>query len=115
MVRSENDLYNTVFIANNLNIMTKKIKIKEQIVEFIFMMAIFSCLSTLTQFIAAYGKTLELLEASYECWKHLDFVVGQINCPQVCGEFLQIFWELRKQRTHELSIIHEDMTAAKCI
>lgn len=79
------------------------------------MMAIFSCLSTLTQFIAAYGKTLELLEASYECWKHLDFVVGQINCPQVCGEFLQIFWELRKQRTHELSIIHEDMTAAKCI
>lgn len=82
--KSKNDLYKTVF--------------KEQNVEFIFMMAIFSYLSTLTQFIAAYGKTLELLEASYECWKHLDFVVGQINCPQVCGEFLQIFWELYKQR-----------------
>ncbi len=60
----------------------------------IFMTAIFSYFSTLTQFIAAYGKTLELLEASYECWKHLDFVVGQIDCPQVSGEFLQLLWEL---------------------
>jgi len=54
--------------------------------------------STLTQFIAAYGKTLELQEASYERWKHLDFVIGQINCPQVGGESLQLFWELYKQR-----------------